>query len=203
MIKSIIFDWSGTLSNNIHAFKQVCDVIFTKFGRELISIEEIQANFDIPYMKFWNKYIPELSKEEQNKLYEETIHKADNALVYDGVLEVIQELNKKGIQLFVVSSDYKSKIISEAKEYKIFHFFKEIIFEIHEKEHALLKLIKKHNLDINQTIYVGDTSGDIYAGKKAGLKTAGISWGFQNKEKLAQAKPDFLIDDIKEIKKIF
>ena len=49
---------------------------------------------------------------------------------------------------------------------------------------------------------MGDTSGDVEAGRKAGIKTIGITWGFQHEKILAAAKPDFLINDIIKIKTI-
>ena len=168
-----------------------------------ITLNEIREKFETPYMKFWNTYLPELSKEEQDKLYEEAIHEAEEAFLFDGVLEVIQELHRKGVQLFVISSDPYSKLLLEAKEYGISDFFLELIGGVHEKEYALLSLIKKYDLDRSKTIFIGDTCGDIRAGKKAGVTTIGISWGFNVKEKLLAAKPDFIFDDIREIKKLF
>ena len=73
MISSIIFDRSGTLSNNITAFKEFCDLVFKLYNRRPLSLQEIQENFETPYMKFRNKYIPELSKEDQDKLFIESM----------------------------------------------------------------------------------------------------------------------------------
>lgn len=88
-MKAFIFDWSGTLSDNVYSFKQVCDLIFKKFGRKLISVEEIRQTFTIPYMKFWNKYLPELSIQEQDRLYRKYIHEVDDPELYKGVTEII------------------------------------------------------------------------------------------------------------------
>ncbi|MFH0922731.1 MAG: HAD hydrolase-like protein, partial [Candidatus Micrarchaeota archaeon] len=81
-------------------------------------------------------------------------------------------------------------------------YFTEVVGEIHDKTDTIAGLVKKYELDPKRTFYVGDTSGDVEAGKAAGVKTIGITWGFQHKSILAESKPDFLIDDIKEIKKI-
>lgn len=54
--------------------------------------------------------------------------------------------------------------------------FTKVIGEIHEKGNVLVSLIQEFDLDKKMTFYVGDTSGDIEAGKIAGVKTIGISW---------------------------
>lgn len=74
--------------------------------------------------------------------------------------------------------------------------------EVHEKGEVIASLVKEFNLNENLTYYVGDTSGDVEAGKYAHVKTIGISWGFQDKSLLSKSDPDFLIDNILEIKDI-
>ena len=56
MKKTIIFDWSGTLSDNFSSFCQVCDLMFLEFGKPSISQEEIRLNFTLPYMKLSKNY---------------------------------------------------------------------------------------------------------------------------------------------------
>ena len=78
----------------------------------------------------------------------------------------------------------------------------DIVGDVHEKEHSLKDMVKKHSLNSDETLYVGDTSGDVEAGKEAGVKTAGISWGLQCEENLAKSKPDILVKNIKELVEI-
>lgn len=202
MNKSFIFDWSGTLSDNFQCFVKVCEKIFSEFNRDLISEEEIKLNMIIPYMKFWNKYIPELSREKQCELYEKYIYQIEDPKLYAGVEEVIKNLHDTGWNLFVISSDPVSKLTLETKKSGLFDRFKKIVGGVHDKCEPMVGLVKEFGLDKNFTYYVGDTSGDVDAGKFAEIKTIGISWGFQHRDLLSKSSPDFLIDDILEIKKI-
>lgn len=202
MNKTFIFDWSGTLSNNFHCFCQVCDLVFPELWKNTISSEEIKQNFTLPYMKFWNLYFPDLSKERQDEMYRKYIHQVDEAKIYDGVAEMITLLYKKWWKVFVLSSDPYSKLLPETKASGLTSMFTKVIGEIHEKGNVLVSLIQEFSLDKNMTFYVGDTSGDIEAGKIAGVKTIGISRWFQNRDILSNAMPDVLIDDILEIEKI-
>ena len=45
---------------------------------------------------------------------------------------------------------------------------------------------------------VGDTEADILAGKSAGTKTIGVSYGFHG-AKIAESYPDFVVEDITAI----
>lgn len=202
MNKAFIFDWSGTLSDNFHCFCQVCNLMFQDLGKNPILKKEIKLNFTLPYMKFWNRYFPDLSKERQCILYEKYIHKVDKPELYPKVEEVIRFLNNSDWKMFILSSDPISKLILETKKSALSQFFKKVVGDIHEKSEIIVSLIDEFDLDNNSTYYVGDTSGDVEAGKTAKVKTIGISWGFQHKSVLSKSNPDFLIDNIIEIKDI-
>jgi len=200
--KAFIFDWSGTLSNNFNCFCRVCNLIFQDLGKEPISKREIKLNFTLPYMKFWNKYIPDLAKEKEQELYEKYIHKAGEPKLFKQVDQIIKDLYSQGYKIFILSSDPISKLMPEIEKSGLSFFLEKVIGDIHEKGEVIASLVNEFNLDQKNTFYVGDTSGDIAAGKSAGVKTVGISWGFQHKKVLAASRPDFLIDDIVEIKDI-
>ena len=202
MNKAFIFDWSGTLSDNFHCFCQVCNLMFQELGKETISEKEIRSNFTIPYMKFWNKYFPDLSKEKQCMLFEKYIHKVDEPELFTKVDEIIKLLDSSGWKIFILSSDPISKLIPQTKKSGLSHLFQKVVGEVHEKNKIILSLVNEFDLDKSLTFYVGDTSGDVEAGKDANVKTIGISWGFQDRSVLSKSNPDFLIDDIIEIKDI-
>ena len=202
MNKAFIFDWSGTLSDNFHCFYQVCDFIFQELGKQPISEKEIKLNFTLPYMKFWNKYFPDLSKEKQCTLYEKYIHQVDEPKLYPKVKGTIELLSNLGWKIFILSSDPISKLIPETEKSGLSHLFEKVIGNVHGKNQIILSLINEFNLDKKLTYYIGDTSGDVEAGKDANIKTIGISWGFQDKSVLSKSNPDFLIDDIVEMKNI-
>ncbi len=197
-----IFDWSGTLSDNFHCFCRVCELMFAELGAEMISEDEIRMTFTTPYMKFWNLYFPKLSKKRQCELYEKFIHQAGNPELYRGVRLAISSLHKSGHKLYIVSSDPLSKLHPEIEKSGLSGMLDGIVGNVHHKKQALKLLVKKHKLNPAKTFYIGDTSGDIEAGKFAGVKTIGISWGFQHPLILAQSEPDFLISTIAGIKKI-
>ena len=45
------------------------------------------------------------------------------------------------------------------------------------------------------TLYVGDSNVDILTGHNAGLKSAGVSWGFRGRAELEAAGADYVVDN--------
>ena len=46
---------------------------------------------------------------------------------------------------------------------------------------------------------IGDTRGDIRHGRLAGVRTAGVTWGYQTRKTLEQESPDFIVDSPQEL----
>ncbi|MBI2986505.1 MAG: HAD-IA family hydrolase [Deltaproteobacteria bacterium] len=54
-----------------------------------------------------------------------------------------------------------------------------------------------------KALMVGDGGMDIEAGKRAGVLTCGVTYGLGDKEELAAAKPNFLVDDLRQLSDYF
>jgi len=57
-------------------------------------------------------------------------------------------------------------------------------------------LLKK---GLDETFYIGDTTGDIKEAKKAGARTVAVTWGWHSREKLCETGPDFIFDHPEEL----
>jgi phosphoglycolate phosphatase len=73
-----------------------------------------------------------------------------------------------------------------------------LLSKIDKINHAVVKF----QADRNQTYYVGDTTGDIWEAKKAGVRTVAVGWGWHSRERLAAVHPDFLADTPEDLLKI-
>jgi phosphoglycolate phosphatase-like HAD superfamily hydrolase len=46
---------------------------------------------------------------------------------------------------------------------------------------------------------VGDTPADMEAGRRAGVKTCAVRYGYGDPEKMARHDPDFWVDDLRAL----
>lgn len=202
MPQNFIFDWSGTLLDNFNSFSQIYDCIRSELNGPKISDDEIRKNYDAPFMKFWNKYYPDMSLEAHRELFTKYTHQVDEADTYPKVYETLKSLKQQGNQLFVLSSDPASKLLMQLKNAQLENLLQKVVTDVDDKISAIKLLVDDFSLDPQNTFYIGDTTGDIESGTSAGIKAIGITWGFNSKEALQKATPDFLIDDIIEMIKI-
>jgi len=205
LIKNIIFDWSGVLSNDFTLVYNGVMYIFRKLGLRTLSVEEFKKEFSLPYMGFYEKFTT-APKEEIDRLFLQAIHLLEGPKPFPGAKELLEFLSGKQIRLAILSSNPQEKLEEEVKDYGFQEFFINIKGSVHDKTEEISKLMERNGFLAQETAYVGDMIHDIEAGKKAKVTTIAISWGgyqtYQTKEELRAEKPDFLIDDLSKIKKI-
>ena len=52
---------------------------------------------------------------------------------------------------------------------------------------------------LDEVLYVGDTNTDMQTGINAGVRTAGVLWGFRTREELAAYHPWKIVSDAQEL----
>jgi len=124
----------------------------------------------------------------------------DKIRVFEGITENLEKLSKDNKLVIVTSNE--TNVVNDFLKSRNLTFFDEIIGS--DKAPSKIEKINKikEKYPNQKYFYIGDTKGDIIEGKKAGVKTVAVSWGWHKKEQLEEEKPDFIIDFPSEIKKV-
>lgn len=202
MIKSIIFDWSGVISNDLQATFQTYNLLFKHYGVPEMSLITFQENFELPYSKFCSKYLVGVPLAEIQERFRQLFKQVAYApRPIPGVGVVLKQLQGQKIRMAVLSS-HPYVTAEAASFFPGEKFFSLILEDVPNKEEIVHALLEKARFSPLETLYVGDMIHDIEAGKKAGVKTAGILTGYQSRSLLAKADPDYIIQDLTEILQI-
>jgi len=68
---------------------------------------------------------------------------------------------------------------------------------------GLKLLMSELNFSEKQVVMIGDSAVDIETGKQAGVMTCGVTYGLGNLVSLLDSKPDYLIDNLSDLKLLF
>lgn len=132
-------------------------------------------------------------------------HPADHAKLYPNVVEILEYFNKK--RKFILTNRYAVFAAAVLKELHIAKYFEDIIGGDDEnclKPLACVfdKFMPKLNIDRASAFIIGDMDVDIMAGKNSGIKTCWVTHGLGRKEDVLPLKPDYIVDDMIELKGI-
>lgn len=199
MVKNIIFDWSGTLSDDLTPVVLANNGVFRRLNLKIFSRKEFRQEFVLPYMEFYKKHAPGLSQETAERMFREEYDETDGPTVMTGAKDALKQLYSMGISMTVLSAHPQTNLEQECRDYGIFEFFKELKGSTHDKMLAIAALLRRNGFDPADTAFVGDMVHDIDTGRAANLKTVAITTGYHDEERLRTASPDHIIHDLKDL----
>lgn len=200
-----IFDFDGTIADTFKKILEISNKLSKEFNFKEIephqeeemkgkTSQEITKLLKVPVMK-----IPAIIAKAKKELNKEI----SNVEPTEGLQEILLELKKwcKGIGILTSnSSDNVMKFLNN-HDLDIFDFIT-TTSKIWSKNTGLKKLIHKYGYNPKEVLYVGDETRDIEAAKKAGIKVAAVTWGYNTTEALKKHNPDYIINQPKELLKI-
>lgn len=129
-------------------------------------------------------------------------HLLDRTRLYPGVPEVLEHFRSK--KKAIISNKSYEFTARVAEGLGIADHFELILggdSTPNRKPHPgpVEKVLEALGVERNRTAIVGDSPLDVQAGKRAGLFTIAVTYGFRPREELIQADPDLLLDDIREL----
>jgi phosphoglycolate phosphatase-like HAD superfamily hydrolase len=214
-IKIILFDVDGTLVDSKKVIIDAANHTLLNLGFKQKKEEEIinHLGFEISYIisKLTGSYDPALlirGVKLFNGYWRE--HITADSMLFKGVIKTLDYLKSK--EMIITSNGIREVIEKMLNNFKIRKFFKEIISG--DKPDCIKPTacpinmvfdsfkLGNRTVDKDRIMIVGDMDIDIKAGKNAGIKTCAVTYGIGKKKDIIKAKPDFLIDDISELKNI-
>ena len=204
-IKGFIFDWSGTISNDIFPVYKANIAVLQHFKGMGMSFEEWRLRASgsaVAFFRSMGIILQEANDELLERMYKSNFDRfilEHQPTMYDGVPEVLKHLSRGNNILAVLSSHPPENLEAEARRYGIFNFFKLLRGGVRDKTIALSDLCKQLGIGLEQVIYLGDTVFDIDAARDAGCKSGAVCWGYHPKKRLMSKSPDLLLERLNEL----
>lgn len=206
MIKLVLFDVDGVLINSGKDICETVNYVLNQLNLPTKTVEEIAPTYSAgTYGRFALWIDDETILQKAVKLYrkyyiDEVCEKTE---LYPHVKETVMLLSKK-YKLGVVSNKLSTIIKKILANNEILDCFgviigSEMLPAPKPDPIGILKALEIMNANPDNTLMVGDSDVDVLAGKTAGTKTCGVSYGIADLKELKNTNPDFLIDDFSQI----
>jgi len=211
MFKLCVFDMDGTVVDSVADIAAAMNRSLATLGYKTYKTEEYCHLAGNGMEVLCRRAIPGRTEEEVQKLI--SLYKEDylanccvDSSVYDGVIELLQDLKEKGMIRAVLSNKPHDQVLGVAKKLFTSDSFDEIMgytpkFPTKPAPDSLFYLMEKYGVNKSETVFIGDSNVDIQLGKNAGVFTIGVSWGFRGRQELEAAGADCVADNMEELKK--
>ena len=214
MIKACIFDMDGTVSNTLNSIAYFGNRALEKFGLSGYDTDAYRVMVGNGASVLVRRMV------ENNGCFDEALYRRildeynmtyDNDFLYltapyDGILDLLDNLQSRGIVSAVLSNKPHSTTVKIATA-----LFGNRLAKCYGGRDgvplkpdptALFALMQELGVTAEECLYIGDTGTDMQTGKAGGCFTVGVLWGFRGEDELRENGADVIVSDPSQILEI-
>ena len=212
--KLVIFDLDGTLLNTISDLAAGCDQMLRMRDLPTHTFEDYCSFVGNGIMRLVERALPEelrtpeyvaAARRDFVAYYIDHIDLYTHP--YDGIVELVEELQHKGIKLAVASNKFQA---GTDKLIKKFFPTTDFVMICGNREGVPLKpdtalvdlILDTAGVERQRCIMVGDSAVDILTAERAGIHSVGVSWGFRSLTELQEAGAEYIANSVAELRDI-
>ncbi|MBO5936422.1 MAG: HAD family hydrolase [Clostridia bacterium] len=208
--KYIIWDWNGTILDDLQMNFEVENTLLSRRGRKLIKdIDEYHEKFQFPIIRFYESLDFDLENEKFEDIAREYVLEFDERFyeleVFPDAESIIREFKYKGIEQIILSQTEQRWLEKQVSYHDMAYLFTDLLgardIYVKGKVGIALEWITKNNIDTAQVLMVGDTLHDFEVAETLGCDCILIARGHQPKEKLLTTGA-VVLDTIEELRRM-
>ncbi|MDX1699959.1 MAG: HAD hydrolase-like protein [Melioribacteraceae bacterium] len=190
--KYVIWDWNGTIFNDVELCVDVGNNLFKKKNKNTISVEKYRSIFTIPVKDYYIAAGFDFSVESFEDIGKEWMDEYEErkfeCSLYEHLTSVMEIFKVNGIDQSVVSAYKQDRLIELIEEFGLSEYLDHIVgldnIYAAGKVHLAKNLINTLGNGEDRKLMIGDTVHDFEVAEEVGADCILIASGHQSKEKL-------------------
>lgn len=204
MFRNLIFDWSGTLVDDMGPVIEATNAVLGKYGIAPYDREGFRRGFRLPYREFYAEILPGVSLEELESHFRPAFDAAISPVtVLPHAREKLEWAKLRGLRMFVLTSMDATAFVRQLDGFSMRHYFEETYAGVLDKRELIHRIIDAHSLIKEETAFVGDMTHDVETAKHGGIASIAVLTGYHHAEVLAAVRPDITVPDLGVLMRMF
>jgi phosphoglycolate phosphatase-like HAD superfamily hydrolase/ADP-ribose pyrophosphatase YjhB (NUDIX family) len=200
VIRNVIFDWSGTLVDDLPAVWEASNHVFRQAGVEPLTLAQFRAEFGLPYRGFYEKFVPHVPLEQLEVWFHARFLECqDSVVALPHARALLEFCRQQELRVFILSTVHPRHWESQAHATGLQGFFERIYAGVADKRTRIAELLAENQLAPHATVFVGDMQHDIETAKQGGIHSVAVLTGYNSLGQLRLAEPDLIVEHLGEL----
>ena len=203
MIRNIIFDWSGTLVDDLPAVLKASNFVLTQAGRPAMTLEKFRAEFALPFAKFYDRHTPDVPMDQLEAWFHAEFSQAQGSVVeLPHARKFLEFCRAKKIRTFLLSTVHRDYFKVQCDTTGFDAFLDLPYTDVWDKREKIHEILRENNLHPDETLFIGDMEHDIETARHGGIHSCAVLTGYNTLDQLRAAKPDLIVEHLSELRRI-
>lgn len=198
--KFVLFDWNGTLLDDMPFFWDAVLATFHEFAVEAPTMKQYFRELESDYYTIYTSRGITASREELNEVFKPAyLELVENAVLHSSVPETLETLSDLNISIGLITMQEEELALPMLVAHGIFHYFSFRSFHNLQKAETIGAFCNEEQVDPGNCFFVGDSPSDIRHASRAGVNSVAFMDKYVPNDLIAQTDPDFAIRDIGDV----
>jgi phosphoglycolate phosphatase-like HAD superfamily hydrolase/ADP-ribose pyrophosphatase YjhB (NUDIX family) len=197
MFRNLIFDWSGTLVDDLGPVIEATNAVLVKYDLPPLDREGFRRSFRLPYREFYTEVLPHVPLEELEACFRPAFDAAVTPVtVLPHAREKLEWCAALGIRTFVLTSMDADAFERQMDDFGFRELFEATYAGVLDKREVIHRILETHRLNPAETAFVGDMTHDVETARHGGISSIAVLTGYNHPEILARVRPDLTVPDL-------
>ena len=203
MIRNIIFDWSGTLVDDLPAVLKASNFVLTQSGQPAMSLDTFRAEFALPFTKFYDRHTPHVPMAQLEEWFHTEFRQAQSSVIeLPHAREFLKFCRTKKIRTFLLSTVHGDHFKVQCQGNGFDAFIDRPYTDVWDKREKIHEILRENNLQPDETLFIGDMEHDIATAKHGGIHSCAVLTGYNTLDQLRAANPDVIVEHLSELRQL-
>jgi phosphoglycolate phosphatase len=203
VIRNVIFDWSGTLVDDLPAVVQATNAVLRDAGLPGLSVDEFRLRFRLPFADFYREFGGKLPMDELEACFHRhfrAVQSTVNELPH--ARDFLLFCRRHGLRTFVLSTVMEEYYAAQAALHGFAVHIDHPYLGVRDKRTRIREILTTHELQPAETLFIGDMQHDIETARHGGVLSCAVLTGYNRLEQLRASHPDLIVEHLGELQAI-
>lgn len=200
-----LFDVDGTLVDSAVDICGAIQAVLAATRQNAVSDEFLRSYIGRHLLDLFQDLLPELTREQIDQMIADYRRiylgrKHSMTRLYPGVAEVLADLPGKKSTATTKGTPTTRSVL---EMFGLLPYFDHVQgtdgFPAKPEPHVIHAALKIFGVPPEECLFVGDSAADMEAGRRAGVKTCAVLWGYGKRHQLEQWQPDYWVSSPSEL----
>lgn len=201
VIRNVIFDWSGTLVDDLPAVLAASNHVFRQAGVPEMTLEQFRSEFCLPFKAFYDRYVPHVPWPQLEDWFHSAFRQSQHLVrELPHAREFLEFCRGHGLRTFLLSSVHRDHFAAQAAETGFGRYLDHPYVEVWDKRARIHELLEDHGLAPRQTVFIGDMEHDVETARCGGVYACAVLTGYNSLAQLRARQPDLIVEHLGELR---
>jgi len=203
MIRNIIFDWSGTLVDDLPAVWKASNFVLTQAGRPEMSLATFRAEFRLPFTTFYDEHTPGVPMPRLEGWFHESFRREQHSVcALPHAREFLEFCRAQQIRTFLLSTVHPDYWAIQSGVTGFAPFIDTPYLGVWDKRQKIHDILAENGLEPEATLFIGDMEHDVDTARHGGIHSCAVLTGYNTLDQLRRAEPDLIVEHLRELREV-